>query len=150
MSYHLNNRLPVAVLGGTGTVGQRFVSLLEQHPWFKVVAVTGSERSIGRRYGEAVRWVIPGSPPPDVAELSVLPTLPDLGVEVSIVFSALPTAIARTAEPEFAAAGHIVCKCLGLPYGPGCAVAHPGVESSARRVAGKAARRARLAGLAGR
>ena len=49
-------RLPVAVLGATGTVGQKFIRLLEAHPWFEVAAVAASERSAGRPYGEVVRW----------------------------------------------------------------------------------------------
>jgi len=102
-------KLPVAVLAGTGAVGQRFVSLLAAHPWFEVVAVTGSERSAGRPYGEAVRWVVPGDPPSGVADLTVRPNSPDFGVDVAVVFSALPSGIAREVEPEFAAAGHAVC-----------------------------------------
>jgi aspartate-semialdehyde dehydrogenase len=103
------NKLPVAVLAGTGAVGQRFVSLLENHPWFEVVAVTGSERSAGRLYGEAVNWVVPGDPPPAVAELTVRPNTPDFDVEVAVVFSALPSGVAREVEPDFAAAGYAVC-----------------------------------------
>lgn len=56
-------KIPVAVLAATGAVGQRFVQLLADHPWFEVTAVTGSDRTVGRRYGEGVQWVIPGEPP---------------------------------------------------------------------------------------
>ena len=109
MSDNANSKLPVAVLAASGAVGQRFVSLLADHPWFEVVAVTGSERSAGRPYGEAVRWVVPGDPPPDVAALTVQANSPDLGREVALVFSALPSDIAREVEPDFAAAGYAVC-----------------------------------------
>ncbi|HMQ33072.1 MAG TPA: aspartate-semialdehyde dehydrogenase, partial [Chloroflexaceae bacterium] len=51
-------KLRVAVLGATGTVGQRFIQLLDGHPWFELAAVVGSERSAGRAYGEAARWVL--------------------------------------------------------------------------------------------
>ena len=57
------NKIPVGVLGATGTVGQRFVQLLAGHPWFEVVAVTGSDRTVGRPYGEGVNWLMPGRVP---------------------------------------------------------------------------------------
>jgi aspartate-semialdehyde dehydrogenase len=102
----MNGRIPVAVLAATGTVGQRFVQLLENHPWFEVTVVTGSERTVGGRYGEGVNWVMPGRPPAAVADLIVQPTEPNLNVPV--VFSALPTAEAREMEPVFAASGYVV------------------------------------------
>lgn len=99
-------KTPVAVLAATGAVGQRFVQLLENHPWFEVVAVTGSERTVGRPYGEGVNWVIPGDPPASVSDLIVQATEPNL--DVPVVFSALPTQEARELEPLFAAAGYAV------------------------------------------
>ena len=56
-------KLDVAVLGATGAVGQRFIQLLENHPWFRVAEVIGSDRSAGQLYGETVRWVLDGEPP---------------------------------------------------------------------------------------
>ena len=50
--------IPVAVLGATGSVGQRFISLLDNHPWFKVVALAASDRSVGQKYSQATRWVL--------------------------------------------------------------------------------------------
>ena len=100
-------RLPVAVLGATGTVGQRFIQLLEDHPWFEVVALAASERSVGRRYADASRWVIPGDPAPSIADMIVRPLEPTLPGR--IVFSALPASVAREIEPVFAQAGYIVC-----------------------------------------
>lgn len=101
-------KLPVGVLGATGTVGQRFVQLLANHPWFEVTAVTGSERTIGRPYGEAVAWKMGGEPPARTAALVVQPTTPDLDIpgDPPVVFSALPTVEAREWEPRFAAAGY--------------------------------------------
>lgn len=104
----MNTKIPVAVLAATGAVGQRFVSLLADHPWFEVVAVTASERSAGRRYAEVVNWVIPGSIPPGVADLIVRPTDSDPG-DVPLVFSALPSGVAREVEPGLAAGGYAVC-----------------------------------------
>lgn len=103
-----NNKIPVAVLAVTGAVGQRFVSLLENHPWFKVVAVTASERSAGKRYADAVSWVVPGEIPAGVADLVIRPTDADPG-DVPLVFSALPGDVARTVEMELAAKGYAVC-----------------------------------------
>jgi aspartate-semialdehyde dehydrogenase len=102
-----SSKIPVAVLGATGAVGQRFVRLLADHPWFEVVAVAASDRSVGRRYTDAANWVIPGDPPPDVARMIVQPMEPTLPGR--IVFSALPGAAARGMEPAFARAGYAVC-----------------------------------------
>ena len=104
------NKIAVGVLGATGTVGQRFVQLLADHPWFEVVAVTGSDRTVGRPYGEGVNWLMPGHVPARAAALTVRPTTPDLDIPGSppIVFSALPTSEAREWEPQFAAAGYAV------------------------------------------
>lgn len=107
----MSQRIPVAVLAATGAVGQRFVSLLANHPWFEVRVVTASERSEGQRYGEVVRWVVPGEIPPAAADLIVQPTDhgESLGEKARLVFSALPSEVAREVEPELAARGYIVC-----------------------------------------
>jgi aspartate-semialdehyde dehydrogenase len=97
------DRLPVAVLGATGAVGQTFVRLLADHPWFRLAEVAASERSAGRRYGDVVRW-LEGTLPEDVASLEVMPCDPET-VRARIVFSALDAAAAATVEPAFATAG---------------------------------------------
>jgi aspartate-semialdehyde dehydrogenase len=107
MNNPTSSKIPVAVLGATGAVGQRFVQLLADHPWFEVAAVAASERSAGRRYAEAANWVIPGDPPPAVADLIVQPL--ELGLAGRIVFSALPGAAASEVEAAFARAGYAVC-----------------------------------------
>jgi aspartate-semialdehyde dehydrogenase len=101
------NKIKVAVLGATGAVGQRFVQLLDGHPWFEVTALTGSDRTVGGAYSAGVRWILPGSPPAYARDLIVQPTAP--GFDAQIVFSALPTDNAREAEPGFAQAGYVVC-----------------------------------------
>lgn len=103
-----DEKIPVAVLGATGSVGQRFVHLLDDHPWFRVAALTGSDRSAGRSYGEACRWVLGEAMPAWAAEMPLLPSDPEQ-VGAPLVFSALPTEKARTIEPEFARAGIMVC-----------------------------------------
>jgi aspartate-semialdehyde dehydrogenase len=97
-------RIPVAVLAATGSVGQRFVQLLDGHPWFEVVALTGSDRSIGHTYGESCHWILAEPMPAWAAKLTVLPTDPG-SVQTPVAFSALPADIARSVEPEFAKAG---------------------------------------------
>jgi aspartate-semialdehyde dehydrogenase len=101
------DKVRVAVLGATGAVGQRFVQLLADHPWFEMTALAASERSAGRPFSEVSNWVIPGDPPPSVGEMIVQPLEPDL--EAQIVFSALPSSVAREVEPAFARAGYAVC-----------------------------------------
>lgn len=100
-------KLNVAVLGATGAVGQRFVQLLDGHPWFRVAEVIGSSRSAGQVYGEITNWVLDGGPPADVAGLTVKGL--DDPIESRLVFSALPNDAAQTREAELAAAGHVVC-----------------------------------------
>jgi len=96
----------VGILGATGTVGQRFVQLLERHPDFVVSAVAASDRSEGKPYVDACVWRLPGDIPESVRALTVQPCEPPL--ECDIVFSSLPSAIARDVEGRFAAAGYPV------------------------------------------
>lgn len=100
-------RIPVIILGATGAVGQRFVQLLEGHPWFEVVSLTGSDRTIGQPYGEACRWVLAEPMPEYVKDIVVTPSRPE--IDATLAFSALPADHAREVEPSFAAAGYGVC-----------------------------------------
>lgn len=100
-------KISVAVLGATGAVGQRFVQLLSDHPWFRISALAASERSAGKTYKESCAWLMSTPLPDEAAEMVVRPAEPDL--EAKIVFSALPAELARKVEPEFAAAGYMVC-----------------------------------------
>lgn len=99
-------RWPVAVLGATGAVGQTFIRLLQGHPWFEVTHVAASERSAGKTYAEATRW-IEGTIPPEVAGLTVTACDP-AQVGARIVFSALDANAAGEAEAAFARAGALV------------------------------------------
>lgn len=100
-------RTPVAVLGATGTVGQTFLRVLENHPWFEVTELAASERSAGRKYGETVRWVTPGQMPRRIAEKTIV-TCDPAAVSAEIVFSALDSSVAGEAELAFARAGKTV------------------------------------------
>ncbi|HVT38201.1 MAG TPA: aspartate-semialdehyde dehydrogenase [Gemmatimonadaceae bacterium] len=106
MSAAAEPRIPVAILGATGAVGQTFVRLLDGHPWFRVAEVAASERSAGKSYAEATRW-IDGAMPADVARLSVLPCDPTQ-LAARVVFSALDSSAAGELEPAFARAGRFV------------------------------------------
>jgi aspartate-semialdehyde dehydrogenase len=87
-------------------VGQRFVELLADHPWFTLAALAASSGSAGRRYGEAVRWLLPSPLPEAAAQLQVAECVPDLPCRV--VFSALDAAVAGEVEERFARAGYVV------------------------------------------
>ena len=102
----MTERRTVAVLAATGTVGQRFVSLLADHPWFTLTALTTSERSVGKRYADAVHWHLPEPMPESVADMTLEPTRPDIGAD--LCFSALPTDAAQEHEAALAKAGHPV------------------------------------------
>lgn len=105
----MKNRIPVVILGATGLVGQRFVQLLDAHPWFEVAALTGSERTVGKSYGKICPWVLDTPVPAWASRMvlvpSELPALPD----ARLAFSALPSEIALTLEPQLARAGLAVC-----------------------------------------
>ena len=96
----------VAILGATGAVGQTFVRLLADHPWFEVAEVAASERSAGKRYAEATRW-IEGDMPEAVAGLTVTACDP-AAVSSPLVFSALDSDVAGDIEGAFAQAGRLV------------------------------------------
>ncbi|RKY21823.1 MAG: aspartate-semialdehyde dehydrogenase [Planctomycetota bacterium] len=99
-------RIPVGVLGATGTVGQRLVSLLDGHPWFELTAVMASERSAGAPYGEVVSWHLPGEVPAAAATLPVRAAAPD--GSLPLLLSALTTEAAASLERPCAQAGSLV------------------------------------------
>jgi len=104
---HTQERLPVAVLGATGMVGQRFIELLQGHPWFELVALAASDQHEGRPYAQVAQWRLSGSEmPTSAASLPVVSCSPEvLHREVKIVFSALPAEVAGDIEAAFARAG---------------------------------------------
>lgn len=103
---HFREKVPVAILGATGSVGQRFVELLAHHPWFEVIAVAASERSAGKRYAEAVNWHMPTPLPSHIANMQIMPCLPKMSCP--LVFSGLASSVAGDIESEFAEAGYVV------------------------------------------
>ena len=100
---NMSNKLPVGILGATGIVGQRFIQMLEHHPWFEVAWLAASDRSEGRPYAEAARWRLKTAIPANVAKMTVAPAKPEGAPK--IIFAALDASIARELEPQFAEAG---------------------------------------------
>lgn len=102
------NKIPVAILGATGSVGQRFISLLDNHPWFEVAALAASDRSVGQRYSQAAHWILDVPMPAYAKEMIIVPASTE-AIQARIVFSALHNEIAQELEPQFAKAGAAVC-----------------------------------------
>lgn len=100
-------KIRVGILGATGAVGQRFVQLLVGHPWFEITVLAASERSAGKRYADACRWILRGDMPEAVRDMVLEYGAP--GLACDLIFSALPANIAREVEPPFAEAGYAVC-----------------------------------------
>lgn len=101
------NKIPVAVLGATGLVGQRLVVLLTRHPWFEIAALAASDNSIGKKYADAVKWKLAEEIPARARGMTVQACDPGR-VNVPLVFSALPTEVAGALEEDFARAGAYV------------------------------------------
>jgi aspartate-semialdehyde dehydrogenase len=99
----ITSKFPIGILGATGMVGQRFIQLLENHPWFEVSWLAASDRSSGRTYGEAAHWRLDTPLPERIAKITVQPAEPTGAPK--IIFAALDAAIAREMEPGFAKAG---------------------------------------------
>jgi aspartate-semialdehyde dehydrogenase len=118
----------VGILGATGTVGQRFIQLLERHPWFEVADIAASDRSVGKTYQQACHWKISGHIPEYVRKMKVKDCVPDL--DCDLVFSGLPSSMAGEG-------GERVCQCRirgaqqfqESPDGRGCSVASAGNQS---------------------
>ena len=102
----MKSKVPVGLLGATGTVGQRFVERLAGHPWFDLTCVAASDRSTGKLYADAAKWRLPSAIPARVASMTLSPATAELPCR--IVFSALDAATAREIEPECARRGQVV------------------------------------------
>lgn len=100
------NKYRVGVLGATGAVGQRFVQILAEHPWFELTALAASERSSGKIYREACQWILDEPMPENVKEMMVQDVYSNLPCDV--LFSALDASVAGEIEDRFAQAGYAV------------------------------------------
>jgi aspartate-semialdehyde dehydrogenase len=99
----MDQKLSIGILGATGVVGQRFIQMLEGHPWFEVTWLAASDRSEGKPYAEAARWKLKTPIPPAIAAMKVSPATPEGAPK--IIFAALDASIAAELEPRFAEAG---------------------------------------------
>lgn len=101
-----SNKISVAILGATGSVGQKFIELLENHPWFEIKELTASEKSAGKKYKEATNWMMSTQLKDEIKNITVKETKPNL--ESKLVFSAMDSSVAGPIEEEFAKNGYIV------------------------------------------
>jgi aspartate-semialdehyde dehydrogenase len=99
----MTNRHPIGILGATGMVGQRYIQLLENHPWFEIVWLAASDRSSGKTYGEAAKWRLDTPLPERIARMTVAAAEPEGAPK--IIFASVDAAFARELEPKFADAG---------------------------------------------
>ena len=102
----MSSHRKVAILGATGAVGQRFIQLLQEHPWFKIEVLAASERSAGKKYKDACTWTMESNLPREIAEMLVVHTdveSVEKAGNIDLVFSALPGDLAGPVEAEFAA-----------------------------------------------
>lgn len=99
-------KIPVAVLGATGSVGQKFITLLEGHPWFEIKSLIASERSQGKKYRDAVNWLSHTPIPSDIADMPILS--PEIPTPVKVAFSGLDSSVAGEIEAAWAKNGVIV------------------------------------------
>jgi aspartate-semialdehyde dehydrogenase len=99
----MKNKIPIGILGATGMVGQRYIQLLENHPWFEVRWLAASDRSSGKPYGEAAKWRLDTALPERIARMTVQPADPVIAPKV--IFASVDAVYARELEPKFAEAG---------------------------------------------
>jgi aspartate-semialdehyde dehydrogenase len=99
----MKTKYPIGILGATGMVGQRYIQLLENHPWFEVAWLAASDRSSGKLYGEAAKWRLDTPLPERIANMTVAEADPKGAPK--IIFASIDAAIAREMEPRFAEAG---------------------------------------------
>ena len=103
----MTSKIPVGILGATGTVGQRFIQLLHEHPWFEITWLAASDRSAGKSYADAAKWNLATPIPANIAAMKVSAAAPDTTTP-KLVFAALDATAAQQIEPAFAEAGHAV------------------------------------------
>lgn len=99
-------KIPVAILGATGSVGQMFIRLLDGHPWFEITAITASPTSVGKKYHEAVNWIQGGCPPAAIAEMTLRSN--DDFLAAKLLFSALDASVAGDIETHYSHKGYFI------------------------------------------
>jgi len=102
----MSEKIKVGILGATGSVGQKFIELLNDHPWFEITELGASERSAGKKYIDAANWIMKSELKKEIAELEVKKCVPNF--EAKLIFSGLDSAVADEIETDFADAGYFV------------------------------------------
>ncbi|MBU1113848.1 MAG: aspartate-semialdehyde dehydrogenase [Bacteroidetes bacterium] len=102
----MEHKIKVGILGATGSVGQKFIELLKDHPWFEIAELGASERSAGKKYIDATNWIMKNQLQPEVANIVVKECTPDY--ESKLIFSGLDSSVAEQIETDFANAGYFV------------------------------------------
>jgi len=129
----MHSKHEIGILGATGMVGQRFIQLLENHPWFQIAWLAASDRSSGKRYEDAAKWRLDTPCPERIAKMTISPAEPDTAPK--IVFAALDADIAREMEPRFAAAGcAVVSNSSAFRMHPNVPLVIPEVNASHLRL----------------
>ncbi len=105
------DKIRVAILGATGLVGQVFIDILSNHPWFEIVELMASKESAGKKYKDVAKWSLNKEIPEDVRDMIVKNTDPrELKGDVDLIFSALPSSVAKELEPKFAEKFKVISK----------------------------------------
>jgi aspartate-semialdehyde dehydrogenase len=102
----MTKKIPVGILGATGSVGQKFIQLLGNHPQFEVKELAASERSEGKKYADAVNWILPEVIPQEIRDIKIKAV--DDSFESRLLFSALDASVAGEVEADLAGKGHII------------------------------------------
>jgi len=124
----MEKKIPVGVLGATGMVGQRFIQLLEHHPWFEVAWIAASERSADRPYADAAKWRMRTPMPSKIAGMKLSPAAAKNMPKV--IFAALDADIACDLEPQFAEAGcAVITNSSAFRMHPNVPIALPEVNA---------------------
>jgi aspartate-semialdehyde dehydrogenase len=124
----MKSKYPIGILGATGAVGQRYIQLLEHHPWFEIAWLAASDRSSGKPYAEAAKWRLDTPLPERIARMVVSPA--ETEGAPKIIFSSVDTAIARELEPRFAAAGcAVISNSSAFRMAPGVPLVLPEVNA---------------------
>ncbi len=125
----VQRKYSIGVLGATGMVGQRFIQLLEHHPWFEIAWLAASDRSSGKTYGEAAKWRLDTPLPERIARMTVSPADPEGAPR--IIFASIDAAYARELEPKFANAGcAVVSNSSAYRMAPGVPLVIPEVNAN--------------------
>ncbi len=101
-----NKKIPVGILGATGSVGQKFIELLSDHPWFEITELAASEKSAGKKYNDAANWFSSAVLPNNIGNLEIKECIPNLNCR--LVFSGLDSSVAGAIEEDFANKGYTV------------------------------------------